>query len=191
MTQTTVTRTDFAALRTADTLAEFALRIGSAPYQIYGGRYFSPVFIGASERPAFRCHLSPEDRGTIFTTWPGGAPFRTQHERDRAMFDLAKLYAHRDDPTEAEAEQIMAGLGRGPRTATLAAAQGYPDTLAARTGELRGSQAAKRHAVAGAAERCDSPFSAVASPRRRPCAGRRCFDPPAAGARTLGGLTHD
>ena len=89
MTQTTITRTDFRQLRTARSLAEFAERIGSAPYQIFRGRYFAPLFLGAAERPCFRVSGSLSDHGQIIGTWPDGTRFWNQGDRDRAMLAAA------------------------------------------------------------------------------------------------------
>ena len=137
---TTINRptVDFQAIRTVTTLRQFAEKVGSAPYLWFRGLRYSPLFVGAAERPAFRVSASLEDRGIIVQAWPDGTGFRSQRDSYLAMLAEAAGTAP-DDPTAAEARRILENGGRGRRTEPLAAARECRDTTAPVPGETRGN----------------------------------------------------
>ncbi len=131
---TTKTRTDFQAIRTVTTLANFAPRFPAWPYVWFHGRYFAPLFYGGGESPAYRVSSGPTDKGPIVLTWPDGRRFRSQRDRDSAaLVEAARLAP--DDPTAAEARAILTTGGRGRPKTKVEPGATAPDTSAGHSGE--------------------------------------------------------
>ena len=120
---TTKTQTDFRGVRTVTTLVMFAQKFSAWPCTWFRGRLWSPLFVGGSEKPAYRVSKGLSDLGTIRTTWLDGTPFRNQLDRDRSALAEA-IQTAPDDPTAIAATVFLAERARKRFTDTPAETPG-------------------------------------------------------------------